>query len=172
MKGRLSNDKVKTTILQAYKLVPEAYRQWFRNLKKTRAQTHVEKEILFDRWCSAYISLYQFFPGACAVGGVQELCVRAYCGLFEQAKRNHVTGSRYSGGWVHADPQACFCSAFFVMSHPIPLCWSSLWQFLGMADWYRCFFKSFLIVVAPLTELCDLHHQDLQQQHWNVIQTW
>ena len=40
-----------------YELVPEAYRQRFRNLKKTQVQTCVdfsrEMGILFDRWCSA-----------------------------------------------------------------------------------------------------------------------
>jgi hypothetical protein len=46
---------VKKAILNAYQLVPEAYRQKFRNLKKTEEQTYVEfskeKERLFDRWC-------------------------------------------------------------------------------------------------------------------------
>ncbi|KAL2096412.1 hypothetical protein ACEWY4_008560 [Coilia grayii] len=50
-------DVVKTTILHAYELVPEAYRQKFRNLKKPDQQTFVEfareKECLFDRWCTA-----------------------------------------------------------------------------------------------------------------------
>ena len=48
---------VKKTILQAYELVPEAYRQKFRHFKKFETQTHLEfarqKERLFDRWCSA-----------------------------------------------------------------------------------------------------------------------
>ena len=38
-------------------MVPEAYRQKFRNCKKENEQTHVEfartKEQLFDRWCSS-----------------------------------------------------------------------------------------------------------------------
>ena len=46
---------VKETILKAYELVPEAYRQKFRNFKKEADKTHVEfareKERLFDRWC-------------------------------------------------------------------------------------------------------------------------
>ena len=50
-------DKVKEVILKAYELVPEAYRQKFRNCRKEHAQTHVEfartKEQLFDRWCSS-----------------------------------------------------------------------------------------------------------------------
>ena len=49
-------DKVKEVILKAYELVPEAYRQKFRNCRKENDQTHVEfartKEQLFDRWCS------------------------------------------------------------------------------------------------------------------------
>ena len=47
-------DKVKAAILQAYELVPEAYRQKFRNYKKFDNQTFVEfareKEDLFDQW--------------------------------------------------------------------------------------------------------------------------
>ena len=50
-------DVVKSTVLQAYELVPEAYRQRFRNKRKEVDQTHVEfareKETLFDRWCSS-----------------------------------------------------------------------------------------------------------------------
>uniref|UniRef100_A0A8C9ZWI8 SCAN box domain-containing protein n=1 Tax=Sander lucioperca TaxID=283035 RepID=A0A8C9ZWI8_SANLU len=50
-------DKVKSAILQAYELVPEAYRQRFRGLRKTQSQSYVdfarEKGILFDRWCAA-----------------------------------------------------------------------------------------------------------------------
>ena len=49
--------KVKEVILKAYELVPEAYRQKFRNCRKENDQTHVEfartKEQLFDRWCSS-----------------------------------------------------------------------------------------------------------------------
>ncbi|MDA3086465.1 RNase H-like domain-containing protein [Campylobacter sp. CS_ED1] len=48
-------EKVKEIILKGYELVPEAYRQKFRNCKKEENQTHVEfarsKEQLFDRWC-------------------------------------------------------------------------------------------------------------------------
>ena len=48
-------DTVKLSILKAYELVPEAYRQRFRNTKRTEKQTYVEfgreKEMLFDRWC-------------------------------------------------------------------------------------------------------------------------
>ncbi|KAL2095017.1 hypothetical protein ACEWY4_009736 [Coilia grayii] len=50
-------DVVKTTILYAYELVPEAYRQRFRYARKPEQQTFVEfaceKEHLFDRWCCA-----------------------------------------------------------------------------------------------------------------------
>ena len=49
-------DKVKELILKGYELVPEAYRQKFRDCRKEHDQTHVEfarpKEHLFDRWCS------------------------------------------------------------------------------------------------------------------------
>ena len=48
---------VKESILRAYELVPEAYRQKFRNHKKSSGQTFVEfareKGVLFDKWCSA-----------------------------------------------------------------------------------------------------------------------
>ena len=51
------DDKVKELILKAYELVPEAYRQKFRDCRKEPNQTHVEfartKEQLFDRWCSS-----------------------------------------------------------------------------------------------------------------------
>ena len=50
-------DVVKSAILKAYELVPEAYRQKFRNTTKTDNQTYVEfarvKESLFDRWCTS-----------------------------------------------------------------------------------------------------------------------
>jgi len=48
---------VKSAILKAYELVPEAYRQKFRATKKGTAQTYVEfareKQNLFDRWCAS-----------------------------------------------------------------------------------------------------------------------
>ena len=41
-------------MLTAYELVPEAYRQKFRNMKRLSGQTYVEfareKELMFDRW--------------------------------------------------------------------------------------------------------------------------
>ena len=46
-------DKVKELIFKAYELVPEAYRQKFRDCRREPYQTHVEfdrtKEKLFDR---------------------------------------------------------------------------------------------------------------------------
>ena len=48
---------VKDTVLNAYKQVPEAYRQKFRISTKNDKQTYVEfareKERLFDRWCTS-----------------------------------------------------------------------------------------------------------------------
>ena len=48
-------ETVKELILKGYELVPEAYRQKFRNCKKDSNQTHIEfarnKEQLFVRWC-------------------------------------------------------------------------------------------------------------------------
>lgn len=52
-----SYDTVKELILKGYELVPEAYRQKFRNCIRMSNQTYVEfartKEQLFDRWCSS-----------------------------------------------------------------------------------------------------------------------
>ena len=48
-------EHVKEAILKAYELVPEAYRQKFRNYLKYDSKSHVEfareKENLFNRWC-------------------------------------------------------------------------------------------------------------------------
>jgi hypothetical protein len=48
---------VKDLILKSYELVPEAYRQKFRDCRKYFNQTYAEfariKEQLFDRWCSS-----------------------------------------------------------------------------------------------------------------------
>ena len=48
---------VKEAVLAAYELVPEAYRQKFRNLVKLSEQTFTEfarrKQVLFDRWCGS-----------------------------------------------------------------------------------------------------------------------
>ena len=53
----LDYEQVKTAILRAYELVPEAFRQRFRSFKKHDSQAYVEfareKEVLFDRWCSS-----------------------------------------------------------------------------------------------------------------------
>ncbi|CAI5669654.1 unnamed protein product [Oreochromis niloticus] len=53
----LDYDKLKSAILLAYELVPEAYRQRFRGLKKVQGRSFLdfarEKSVLFDRWCMA-----------------------------------------------------------------------------------------------------------------------
>jgi len=50
-------ETVKTAVLNAYELMPEAYRQKFRESRKSSNQTYVEfardKEWLFDRWCAS-----------------------------------------------------------------------------------------------------------------------
>ncbi|XP_047222493.1 uncharacterized protein LOC124868900 [Girardinichthys multiradiatus] len=57
LKDSLDYDLVKIAVLQAYELVPEAYRQRFRQQKNTSGQTHFEfareKGILFDKWGAA-----------------------------------------------------------------------------------------------------------------------
>lgn len=53
----LNYEIVKTTVLRAYELVPEAYRQRFRQCQRAANQTFVEfarkKSALFDKWCQA-----------------------------------------------------------------------------------------------------------------------
>ena len=50
-------DLVKKAVLKTYELVPEGYRQNFRNYKKVDKQTYTEfaheKEALLDRWCAS-----------------------------------------------------------------------------------------------------------------------
>ncbi len=63
LKDSLKYDTVKASILYAYELVPEAYRQRFRS-HKIFSQTFVEfareKGVLFDKWCtSSKISDFQ-----------------------------------------------------------------------------------------------------------------
>lgn len=57
MGDALQYDAVKAAVLLAYELVPEAYRQRFRNHIKPSGQTFVEfareKGGLFDKWCSS-----------------------------------------------------------------------------------------------------------------------
>lgn len=54
---RIQYADVKAAVLRAYKLMPEAYRQ-FRPHRKDTTHTYVEfareKGNLFDRWCTAY----------------------------------------------------------------------------------------------------------------------
>lgn len=53
----LNYDTVKSTVLRAYELVPEAYRQRFRQSQKAANQTFVEfaceKSALFKKWCQS-----------------------------------------------------------------------------------------------------------------------
>ncbi|KAL1266443.1 hypothetical protein QQF64_002118 [Cirrhinus molitorella] len=57
LEDSLNYEIVKSTILRAYELVPEAYRQKFRGHKKNPSHTFVEfareKSLLFDKWCTA-----------------------------------------------------------------------------------------------------------------------
>ncbi|CAI5678601.1 unnamed protein product [Oreochromis niloticus] len=52
---RLNYDKLKSAILLAYELFPEAYRQRFRGLKRGQGQSYQDfarkKSVLFDQWC-------------------------------------------------------------------------------------------------------------------------
>lgn len=53
IENSMKYDVLKESILRAYELVPEAYRQKFRNHKKSNGQTYVEfareKAVLFDK---------------------------------------------------------------------------------------------------------------------------
>ena len=55
-------EKLKSAILQAYELLPEAYGQRFIGLKKTPSQTYTdfarETGILFDQWYLACKAIY------------------------------------------------------------------------------------------------------------------
>lgn len=57
LEDSLKYETVKASILRAYELVPEAYRQKFRNHRKSSNQTYVEfareKGVLFDKWCAS-----------------------------------------------------------------------------------------------------------------------
>lgn len=57
LEDSLDYDSVKAAILRAYELVPEAYRQKFRNHKKAPNQTYAEftreKGTLFDKWSNS-----------------------------------------------------------------------------------------------------------------------
>ena len=52
--NKFDYDEVKSVILKAYEVRPEAYRQKFRNYRKNEKQTFVEfvdkQSILFDMW--------------------------------------------------------------------------------------------------------------------------
>ena len=64
---RLTYDTVKATVLKAYELDPEAYRQKFRSWVKGDEQTNVEfvRDLTshFRRWCSA--AKVDFLVGLC-----------------------------------------------------------------------------------------------------------
>ena len=57
LEDSLDYEIVKTTVLRAYELVPESYRQKFRSCKKSPDRTFMEfareKATLFDQWCTA-----------------------------------------------------------------------------------------------------------------------
>ena len=57
MEDSLDYEIVKTTVLRAYELLPDAYRQKFRSCKKSPDRTFMEfareKATLFDQWCTA-----------------------------------------------------------------------------------------------------------------------
>ncbi len=70
----LDYDKLKSAVLRAYELVPEAYRQKFRSHVKNVSQTYVEyareKNVLFDKWC--YSSRVVDFDQLCELISIED----------------------------------------------------------------------------------------------------
>ena len=112
-------DKVKKAILHTYELVPEAYRQKFRNLRKTDSQTHIQfaqdKNERFERWCVSaeatdYDSLKQLILVEefknCINGDIRTFLAEKQVDTLEEAAKladdyalNHKTNfSKPSGG--------------------------------------------------------------------------
>ena len=84
LEDSLDYEKVKAAVLRAYELVPEAYRQKFREYRKSTTQTFVEfarnKGNLFDKWCNAskakdYASLRELVLLEDFKKGVPERCL-------------------------------------------------------------------------------------------------
>ncbi|CAI5682368.1 unnamed protein product [Oreochromis niloticus] len=154
MEDCLVYEKLKSAVLQAYELVPEAYRQHFRGLELAHGQSYLdfarEKAKLFDRWCSASqvnnlgllreLVLVEDFKNA-----VPE-CIALY--LSEQR--------------VSTLQQAAILADEFKLTHKtkavghdIPLCHSTSWRGeSGPAN------KAEKVVVSrPKTKLCFFCHK-------------
>lgn len=76
--------KVKAAVLKAYELVLEAYRQRFRNWRKSDRQTHVEFAqdlvVQFSRWCSA--SNVESFEELCNLVVLEQFKQSVYCYIY------------------------------------------------------------------------------------------
>lgn len=77
--------KVKAAVLKAYELVLEAYRQLFRNWRKSDRQTHVEFAqdlvVQFSRWCSA--SNVESFEELCNLVVLEQFKQSVYCYIYQ-----------------------------------------------------------------------------------------
>ena len=86
-------ETVKVLILKGYELIPEAYRQKFRNCKKDSNQIHVEfarnKEQLFDRWCCSK-KMDQTYDKLRQLMLVEEFnrCIQSYVKTFLDEKKS------------------------------------------------------------------------------------
>lgn len=102
-------ERVKGVILRVYKLVPEAYQQRFRNLKKVPAQTYAdfarEKGVLFDRFCTACKA--DNFAAVHELMLLEELKNCLPCCLSEWAEGSHSAAGCSTSWWVHPYSQNC-----------------------------------------------------------------
>lgn len=77
---------IKSAVLQTYELVPDAYRQHFRNVRKREDQTHAEfvrdLVVQFNRWCVS--SGVKTFEGLCQLIALEQFkncfsgCIATY----------------------------------------------------------------------------------------------
>ncbi|KAL4007666.1 hypothetical protein ACER0C_001518 [Sarotherodon galilaeus] len=120
-------EKLKSAVLQAYELVPEAYRQHFRGLELAQGQSYLdfarEKEKLFDRWCSA--------SQVNDLGSLRELVlVEDFKNAVPECVAWHLSEQR-----VSTLQQAAILADEFKLTpktkavgHDIPLCHSTSWR--------------------------------------------
>ncbi|XP_028855030.1 uncharacterized protein LOC114801180 [Denticeps clupeoides] len=106
-------DVVKTSILNAYELVPEAYRQRFRKSRKGEQLTYVEfareKEALFNRWCvSSKVSTWEQLR--------ELILLEEFKNCVPEAVATHLNDQK-----VSTLAQAAVCADEFVLTHKVVL---------------------------------------------------
>uniref|UniRef100_A0AAY4D6X3 CCHC-type domain-containing protein n=1 Tax=Denticeps clupeoides TaxID=299321 RepID=A0AAY4D6X3_9TELE len=107
-------DVVKTSILNAYELVPEAYRQRFRKSRKGEQITYVEfareKEALFNRWCvSSKVSTWEQLR--------ELILLEEFKNCVPEAVATHLNDQKES-----TLAQAAICADEFVLTHKVVFC--------------------------------------------------